>query len=68
MTLKERRAALKMTQEEVAKAIGVSGLSIWHYENGNFKPKYEAAKALAALYGCTIEEIMEGCGPGGTNA
>ena len=60
MKLKERREALGMKVKDVAKAVGVSTVSIWQYENGGYKPKYPTNEKLAELYGCTIQEIMEG--------
>lgn len=62
MTLKERRQASGLTSAEIARAAGISTVSLWQYETGGgYKPKYAVAKKLAELYGCTIDEIMEGC-------
>lgn len=58
MNLKERREALGLSAADVGKLVGVSAVSIWHYENGGYKPKYPTNQKLADLYGCTVEDIM----------
>lgn len=68
MLLSERREALNLTQREVAERVGVSQANICNYEAGNYKPKYPTNQRLAELYGCTIEEIMEGGMDNGANA
>ena len=60
MTLKERRKSRGLTLKELAKLADVSYVSIFHYENGNYKPKYEVAKKLADVFGCTVGEIIAG--------
>lgn len=64
MRLVERREALNLTQAQVAEKTGIQQANISRYETGGYKPKTEAALKLADLYGCTVKEIMEGCGPG----
>ena len=64
MTMKERREALNLTQTEVAKILGCTASNISFYESGAYRPKYPRAKKLAKIYGCTVEEIMEGCETG----
>ena len=67
MTLKERRKALGLTQEDVERSTGIDQTSICAYEKGKWKPRFEMAKALANLYGCTVAEIMESCREGSGN-
>lgn len=65
MRLSERREALGLSRKEVAIKAGISEVSVWQYEKGGgYKPKTEVALKLAELYGCSVKEIMEGCGPG----
>ena len=59
MDLKERRNALGLTQEEAANLCGFDGASLASYERGYYGPRPERAKALAALYGCTLEQLYE---------
>ena len=51
--LAELRATAKLTQNAVAKAVGVSRAAVTQWENGLTKPKGEYIHALAKLYGCT---------------
>lgn len=46
------------TQEEVAKAIGTSLLSMRIYESGQRIPRDEIKVRLARYYGKTIEELF----------
>lgn len=62
MRLSERREALGLSQRRVGVLTGISQSQLSHYEAGDFRPKYDAAKKLAELYGCTVDEIMDGCG------
>ena len=58
--LAELRAAAKLTQNAVAKTVGVSRAAVTQWENGLTKPKGEYIHALAKLYGCTTGYILHG--------
>ena len=60
MRLIELREKHGLSRKETALKVGVSEVAIWQYENGNYKPKYDVAKKLAELFGCTVDEIMAG--------
>ena len=60
MRLIELREKHGLSRKETALKAGVSEVTIWQYENGNYKPKYDVAKKLAELFGCTVDEIMAG--------
>lgn len=47
-----------MTQEELAKRIGVTQGTISQYEKGIIIPKIDTAVRLAAALGTTCEELM----------
>ena len=55
--LRGLRAKHRMTQEEVAKAVGVNVNTIANYENGVGGMGYETAWKLADLYGVSIGEL-----------
>ncbi len=55
--LRGYRARTRMTQEEVAKKIGVNTNTIVNYENGINPPSYETAWKLADLYGVTLDQL-----------
>ena len=56
--LRVERAIRKITQEELAKQIGVSRQAINHIESGKFVPSTILALKLAAFFGKTVNEIF----------
>ena len=57
--IKSRREMLRMTQEELAKRVGVTQTTIWLYENGEATPKLAIALALAKALGTTVEQLVD---------
>ena len=55
--LRIRRLQLLMSQDELAKKIGVTQTAIWQYENGEATPKLEIALRLAKVLGMTVEQL-----------
>lgn len=47
-----------LSQEDVAQKLFVSRQSVSKWENGNAEPGVENLKALAKLYGVTLDELM----------
>lgn len=60
--LREARKAKGLTQEEVAKYLGVSQSAVAQYELGAGAPNIKVAVRLARLLGTTCEELVEGKG------
>lgn len=58
ISLKAARVNAGLTQEQAAKALGVKKGTILNYEKYRTKPSIEMAKNIAALYGCTIDDII----------
>ena len=58
ISLAAARVNAKMTQNEVAKAIGVSNQTICNWENGKAEPTYSQAKQLSKLYGISLDYIF----------
>jgi transcriptional regulator with XRE-family HTH domain len=58
ITLKAARVNKGLTQQEVAKAMKKSKNTIVNYENGRSVPDIETGKALASLYGCTVDDLI----------
>lgn len=48
--IKELRAKLKLTQEEMARVLGVSYPTILRWESGKFKPSKMGLEKLQHLY------------------
>lgn len=56
--LKNQRQLLKLSQKEVANAIGVSPAVVSNYENGERSPSIETLMALAGLYKCSTDYLL----------
>jgi putative transcriptional regulator len=57
--IKELRAAVGWTQEELAKATGVSRQSINSIERNRYVPSLPLALTFARVFGCSTDEIFE---------
>lgn len=56
--LKELRKEKKLTQEELAKEIGVSKITILRWENGERQIKPEKAQQLADYFGVSVGYLL----------
>lgn len=56
--LQEQRKLLKLSQKEVAQAIGVSPSVVSNYESGERTPSVECLMALAGLYRCSTDYLL----------
>lgn len=56
--VKELRAAHGWTQEQLAKAVGVSRQSINSIERDRYVPSLLLALTFARVFGCTTDEIF----------
>ncbi len=56
--LKEQRTAAGLTQQDLARTAGVSRQSIISIERGRYTPSLPLALKLAAIFGCTVEELF----------
>lgn len=59
MSMKEWRLKAKMTQEEVAQKLNIQRTTVSMWETGESNPRADKLPQLAALYGCTIDELFE---------
>lgn len=59
MTIKEIREALGLTQTEFAAKLGTTQNLVSRWESGAVRPSIDSLRAIAALYGCKIEDITE---------
>lgn len=55
--LRELRARKRVTQQEVADAVGVDATSIYNYENGRTPPTFEIAWRLADFYNVSLDRL-----------
>ncbi|PFJ14029.1 transcriptional regulator [Bacillus cereus] len=56
--IKEYRAKLNMTQEDLAKSVGVRRETISHLEKGKYNPSLQLAHDVAKALHSTIDEIF----------
>lgn len=57
-TMKENRARLDMSQEDLAKRVGVRRETIGNLEKGRYNPSLKLAMDIARVFGRTVEEIF----------
>lgn len=57
-TIKERRKALGLTQNEIAKILDVSRQTINCIENNRYNPTLELAMRIAKLLNTTVDELF----------
>ena len=56
--LKELRKSFNLTQEELAKKLGLSRVNYTRYETDKVKPDYDTLIRLADFYDVSLDEIF----------
>jgi len=56
--LKTRRVLAELTQEDLARKVGVTRQTVLAIEKGNYAPSVLLALRLAMALGCSVEEIF----------
>ena len=64
--IKAAREKAKLTQEELGKKIGITGVAIMRYEKGQRNPKLETLQRIAAALNVPVSDLLEweGISPG----
>lgn len=57
--VKEFRAELGLTQQELAEAAGVSRQSIISIERGRYIPSLPLALRMAEVFGCAMDDLFK---------
>lgn len=57
--IRELRRACGMTQSDLAAATGIHRVTIARYEESRVSPTIRYAKRLAAVLGCSIDELID---------
>ena len=57
--LKELRHSFGITQDELAKTIGISRVNYTRYENGKVRPDYETIIKIADYYDVSLDDIFD---------
>lgn len=58
--LKQARATVKLSQDEVAEIVGVSRQTISNWENGKSYPDIGSVVALSDVYSVTLDSLLKG--------
>lgn len=59
MSIKDKRLAANMSQEELATAASVSRVAITRYEAGERVPNLEIAARIAKALGCKVDDLID---------
>lgn len=59
MLIEAMKKQKRMTQTELAIAVGVTQPSISDYESGKKRPTIDTAKKLADALGCTVDDLLK---------
>ncbi|MEJ2719514.1 MAG: helix-turn-helix transcriptional regulator [bacterium] len=57
--VREHRRVAKLTQEDLARALGVSRQTIISIERGKYIPSLPLALKIAAFFGCSTDEMFK---------
>lgn len=63
MNFKQLRLSRNMTQEDVATQLGVQRSTVAMWETTNARPRASMLVKLAALYGCTVDDLLRDTAP-----
>ena len=55
----EKRRLAGLSQDQVGRLLGVSAKAVSKWENGRAKPGTDTLRKLAALYHCSVEELLQ---------
>lgn len=60
MRVKQIRESKNMTQETLSLKMNVSRSTVAMWETGQTKPRADTLMKLAAVLGCTVDELLKG--------
>lgn len=58
MSFLSRRLNVGLSQAAVAEKLGVSAASVCQWETGKTQPRADKLLEIAALYECTVDELL----------
>ena len=59
VSIKRMRTHKGISQEELAKVIGVSQSAVCQWEKGNTKPSRDNMNAIAQFFGCKVDDLID---------
>ena len=60
MRIKEFRKQLGLSQEKLAKLVGVKQATVSQWESGISQPSLRSVRKIAHVFQCTIDELLGG--------
>lgn len=63
MSFKSAREQSGLKITDVMKVLGVTDSAVYQWESGYTKPDIDKLPVMAELYGCSINELLEGNPP-----
>ena len=60
MRLKHLRELALLTQEALARRLGVTPMTVWRWENGERNPSLDVLKNIARILECSVDELLNG--------
>lgn len=60
MSFRAARIKAGLSVAQVMEALSVSDATVYYWESGTFRPRAHRLSQLAALYGCTVDELLRG--------
>lgn len=57
-TVREQRQRMNLTQEALAKALGVERSTVTKWEIGESKPRADMLVKLANFFGCSVDVLL----------
>ncbi|WP_177241769.1 helix-turn-helix transcriptional regulator [Selenomonas ruminantium] len=57
--IQELRRARKMSQSELAEAVGIRRETLSHLENGKYNPSLRLAMDIAKVFGLQVEDVFQ---------
>lgn len=57
--IKRFRISAGMTQQDLADALHVTQPAVLHWEKGRAAPSLDNLKAMAKLFGCSVDELLQ---------
>ena len=58
MTFKEARESVGLTQDALAKLLNISRTTVAMWESGSSLPRADKLPKLAAIFGCTVDDLL----------
>ena len=60
--IQQKRLEMDITQDQLAKKLGVDRTTVTKWETGKSLPRSDVLRKLAGVLGCTIDDLL--CKPG----